>query len=165
MSNRLEPREALSGPLYLVAALLILVPTVDFLLSVPPAQFANVQWRFATVGLLSGHLLMPILGFGLAFVISAVLEQPRVQRVLVILCLLMSLALLVLSAGFVLDVMQVRASIPLEGQPAFSAAWTRAILKLVLSFVAFGFLGWRARRMIPATSRHRAPKPVHVVSK
>jgi hypothetical protein len=74
--------------------------------------------------------------------------------------------LFVLSALFMLDVLQVGAAVPTEGRPAFDSAWKRAIIKHVVAAALLVFLGWGARRMIPARVRHRAtPKPVHVVSK
>jgi hypothetical protein len=165
VSLPLDPEDALAGPLYAIAALLILLPVVDFALSIPAAEFSSVQWRFASVGLLSGYTMTPIMGLGLAFVISAVRKQYTVQRLLVIICLTTALALGAMTISFVLDGLQVRASVPEEGRPAFMNAWTRALLKLALSGVALAYLGWRARRMIPAPSRHRTPKTVHVVSK
>lgn len=165
MSTRLDPEEALAGPLYVVAAMLIVVPAVDFLLSVPAAQPSSVQWRFAAAGQLSAYLMTPVLGLALAFVVAAVLEHYVVQRVLVVVCLTTAVALVVLGVGFMLDVGQVRGSVPTDGRPAFESAWKRAIIKHEFSAVAIAFLGWRGRRMLPALSRQRGPKPVHVVSK
>jgi hypothetical protein len=161
----IDPEEALAGPLYVVAALLIVIPLADFALSVAAPVLSSVQWRFAAVGLLSGFTLTPILGIAMMFVISAILEHRRLQRVLSILCLTIAVVFIVMSAGFVLDVLQLRASVPLEGRPAFQSAWTRALLKHVLAAVALGYLGWRARRMIPAGPRPKTPRTVHVVSK
>lgn len=165
MSSRLDPEEALAGPLYGVAALLIVIPLVDFVLSVPQAELSNVEWRFAAVGLLSGYTLTPVLGLAMAFVIAAALKQHSVQRWLVAASLSLGVILIALSAGFLLDMLQLRFSIPSEGRAAFQSAWVRAIVKLALSIIALTYLGWRARRMIPARSRHRPPKTVHVVSK
>jgi hypothetical protein len=163
--TRLDPEEALAGPLYLVAALLVVVPVVDYVLSVPPPQLSDVQWRFAAVGLLTNHTLTPILGLAMAFVISAFLKQHAIQRLLVVSCLLIATILIALSLGFVLDVMQVRASVPEEGRAAFNSAWKRALIKLALTTGALAYMGLRARRMIPARNRQHTPKPVHVVSK
>jgi hypothetical protein len=63
VSTRLDPDEALAGPLYAVAAMLVIVPLTDFLLSVPPPQLSSVQWRFATAGLFSSYIVQPILGW------------------------------------------------------------------------------------------------------
>lgn len=166
MSTRLDPDEALAGPLYAVAGMLVIVPLTDFLLSVPPPQLSSVQWRFATAGLFSSYIVQPILGLALAFVVAGAMKHHTLQRLLVVLCLSAGAGLLVLSALFLLDVMQVGASVPPEGRPAFDSAWKRAMIKHVFAGALLLFLGWRARRMIPARVKHRAtPKPVHVVSK
>lgn len=165
VSTRLDPEEALAAPLYVVALVLILIPAVDFLLSVPAPQPSSVQWRFAAVGLLSGYMLTPILGLSLALVISAVGKQVAMQRALVITCLTLALVLFGLCAAFMLDVIQLRASVPVDGRPAFESAWSRAIIKHLLSAVTLAYLGWRARRILPARGRRREPKPVIVVSK
>lgn len=165
MSTRLDPEEALAGPLYFVAALLIVVPLVDLVLGIPPAELSNVQWRFAAVGLLSSHTLTPILGLAMALVIAAVLRQHSLQRWLVIACLSCGAILIALSLGFLLDALQLRASVPDNGRAAFKSASTRAFIKLALSTVAVAYMGWRARRMIPSKDRQRPVKTVHVVSK
>lgn len=165
MKPILEPEEALAGPLYLVALLLVVIPVADLLLSVPAVNVSSVQWRFSAMGLLSGHTLMTILGLSLALVMSGILKHHRVQRALVIICLTTGVALAVLSVSFLLDALRLRVSVPPDGQPAFNSAWHRAVIRLLLSAVALMYLGWGARRMIPAGTRHRGPKPVHVVSK
>ena len=73
--------------------------------------------------------------------------------------------LLALSTGFLFDMSALRFSIPNDGRAAFQSAWIRAIIKLALSIIALAYMGWRARRMIPARIRHRPAKTVHVVSK
>lgn len=165
MTRRLDPEEALAGPLYFVAALLVVVPLIDFMLSVPAPEFANRQWRFTTVGLLSGYTLLPVLGVALAFAISAILRHYTIQRVLVIACLTSAVLFALLSYRFWVDMGDQRFATVPDEMPAFVSAGNRAIIKLILTTVAFGYLGWRARRMIPAPTRHKTPKPVHVISK
>jgi hypothetical protein len=162
---RLDPEEALSGPLYVVAIVLVVIPTIDFVLSVPEVNFGSVQWRFAAAGLLSGYTLTPILGISLAFVIASVLKHHGVQRALVIFCLTIGVSLLVMCVGFVFDALQLRALIPNDGRAAFNSAWHRAVWKHTLAAVALLYLGWGARRMIPQRTSRRGPKQVHVVSK
>ena len=165
VSTRIDPEEALAGPLYFLAALLIVFPLVDFVLSVPSAELSDVQWRFAAVGLLSGYTLTPILGIAMAFVVAAFLKQHGVQRGLVVACLASGAILIALSLGFALDVLQLRLSVPNDGRAAFKSASIRAIVKLGLSVLALAYMGWSARRMIPARNRQRSQKTVHVVSK
>lgn len=165
MPPRLEPEEALPGPLYAVAGLLVLVPLVDLVLSVPPPEYGNLQWRFAAMGLLSGATLLPIVGLALGLVISGYLRQRTVMLTLVIVCLTTAVALTTLSLGFLLDVMQLRFTVPEETRAAFNSAWRRAMIKLMLSGITLAYLGWLARRMIPGAVRKAIHKPVHVVSK
>ena len=165
MTRRLDPEEALAGPLYFVAAMLVVVPLVDFLLSVPPPEFSSEQWRFTTLGVLSGYVLLPVLGAALAFILSAFLKHYRVQRVLVIGCLTSAVIFALLSYRFWMDTGDQRFSAGPDELAAFNSAANRAIIKLILTAVAFAYLGWRARRMIPAATRHKTPKPVHMISK
>ena len=164
-SPRLDPEEALIGPVYLVAALLVIMPAVDFVMSVGAPQPGSVQWRFATVGLLSGYTLTPLLGVAVALGVAGLAGHAWVQRVLVWVSLSASVVLLILLASFMLDVLQLRLSVPEEGQRAFRSASARAVLKHVLSVVAFWYLGWRGRRMIPERSREKVPRTVRIVSK
>lgn len=165
MTKRLDPEEALAGPLYFVAAMLVVVPLVDFVLTAPPPEFSSTQWRFNTVGLLSGHTLFPLLGVALAFTVSAILNHYTLQRALVIGCLTSAVIFGLLALRFWTDMADQRFSTAPAGLPAFTSAGNRAIIRLVLTTIAFAYLGWRARRMIPAASRHKTPKPVHVISK
>ena len=163
---RLEPDEALAGPLYAVAAILVAMPAVDFLMSVGSPQLASVQWRFATVGLLSGFTLTPILGVALALGVAGLRQHAMVQRVLTVLSLLTAVALFVLLLGFILDMLQLRRQVPAEGLPAFKSASLRAALKHAMSASAFAYLWWNGRRMVPERSRSKPQRPpVTIVTK
>lgn len=161
----LDPEEALAGPLYVVAILLVAMPAIDFVLSVGSLQPGSVQWRFATVGLLSGYTLTPILGAAMGLVVAAVAGHALVQKVLVALCLTSAVVLAVLSVGFVLDTLQLRLTIPSDGQGAFRSAALRALLKHGLAAVAFWYLGWRARRMLPDSIARKLARSPAATSK
>jgi hypothetical protein len=163
--STLDPEDALAGPLYLLAGMLVLLPWVDFILTVPPADLTNAQWRFDALGLLSEYSLVPVLGIAVALVVSAIRKQYSLQRALVIACLTIAVLFLVLSIAFLRDMDDARAYVKADDMPAFSSATTRAIIKLLLTSISLAYLGWRARRMIPAPVHHKTPKPVHVISK
>ena len=165
MTKRLDPEEALAGPLYFVAAILVGVPLIDFFLSVPSPEFSSSEWRFSTLGLLSGHTLWLVLGVALAFTVSAILKHYTVQRALVISCLTSAVIFAAVAIQFWMDMGSQRDVTRPDDMLAFTSASNRAIIKLILTTIAFGYLGWRARRMIPAATRHKTPKPVHVISK
>ena len=165
VSRKLDPEEALSGPLYGVAALLILIPAADFVFTVPALSISNAQWRLGAVSLLSGYTTMPILGLALALVVSAIRKEPRVQRALVVACLAIALGLAGLSAGFMQDVRELRPSVAGDQRAAFSSMWKRTIITLLLSTAVLAYMGWKARRMIHTSSRHKSPTTVHVITK
>jgi hypothetical protein len=165
VTRRLDPEEALAGPMYFVAAMLVIVPLADFFLTVPPADFSDRSWRFTTLGLLSGHTLLIVLGAALALAMSAVLKQYPLQRALVISCLTSAAIFALLTFQFWVDMGNQRIATPPAEAPAVISASNRAVIRLILTTVAFAYLGWRARRMIPPPTRHKTPKPVHVVSK
>ena len=165
MRIRLDPDEALGGPLYAVAALLILVPVAEFVFTIPPPNFENARWRFDAVSLVASNMVMPIVGMALALVVSGMLGQPRVQRVLVYACLTIALGLAAASAGFMRDVQALRLVVPLDESAAFRSIWMRSIIKLLLSMAVLAYLGWKARQMIPAATHHKSPTSVHVITK
>jgi hypothetical protein len=161
----LDPDEALAGPLYLVAGLLVVMPLIDFAMSIGPAQFTSLQWRFASVGLLSGYTLMPLLGLAMALGLAVLTRQRVAQRVLIALCLTLAVVILLIAVGFLLDVLQLRTTVPADGRPAFESASMRALVKHLLVGCAFWYLGWRARRMVPPPIRDKTPKTVQIVNK
>jgi hypothetical protein len=165
VTRRLDPEEALAGPMFFVAAMLVIVPLADFFLTVPPAEFSSRQWRFTTLGLLSGHTLLMVLGAALVLALSAVLKRYAVQRAMVIACLTSAAIFALLTFQFWVDMGNERIATPPAEAPAVISAANRAIIRLILTTVAFAYLGWRARRMIPPATRHKTPKPVHVISK
>ena len=166
MKPTLDPEVALSGPLYLVSGMLFIVPVVDFLTGVATFEPSSYEWRFRTFGLLSNHILLPVVGIALALVVAAVTKQYSLQRALVVFCLTIAVALATMTFFFLSDLGDARLSVSGAQQAAFAGATNKAIVRLVLATAATGYLGWRARRMIPSTTmRHKAPKPVHVISK
>src|SRR5690606_2798971 len=120
---------------YALAVVLVLMSTLDFLQSVSGFQPGSIQWRFATVGLLSSYLVMPILGAVMAIVVAAVCEHRVVLRVLGVVAVLSAFALVVCVIGFGLDVLQLRNSVPTENREAFTGASMRAAAKHVLAAV------------------------------
>jgi chromate transport protein ChrA len=161
----LDPEEALAGPMYAVAFLLVAFPLVDFLQSIRGFQPGNLQWRFATVGLLSGVLLTPILGVIVAMVVAAIRGHALVQRLLAILNLLAAVVLLVLLIGFVLDLLQLRSIVPEAGRAEFRSASMRAVVKHLSASLVLFFLGWRGWRVSGWTFVSReGQNPVRIVA-
>ncbi|HEX7122904.1 MAG TPA: hypothetical protein VF178_11080 [Gemmatimonadaceae bacterium] len=155
MATKPVAAAALAGPVYAMAAILVTISILDFLQSVSGFQPGSIQWRFATVGLLSSYLVMPMLGSLITIVVAAVNEHRAVQRIMGIVNVVAAVALLVLLMGFALDVLQLRNSVPSENVDAFTAASLRAGAKHGLAVIGLAYLGWRAMRGVaePATQR------------
>jgi hypothetical protein len=157
--------EVLGAPLYLFAALLAAVPCIDFVQSIGVPQVGNVQWRFATVGLLSSVLLTPMLGLVIAMVTALVRSDVVPLRALALLSALSAAVLFVLLAGFVLDVLQLRGSIPEAGRAGFRTASIKAVVKHMSAVMVLAFLGLRAWRISSWRTPSEARGPIPIVSR
>lgn len=145
--------EALIAPLYFVAFLLVATPIMDFATSILPIRLGDIEWRFASVGLLSGFLLTPLLGLALAVGVAHLGGHLRFQRILAIANLLLAVTLVAVLILFLLDVVQLQGGIQAEAKPAFASAALKAVIKHASFIVALALLGWRGIRI----SRWSAP--------
>jgi hypothetical protein len=123
--------------LYLIAALFLLTPVLDFVASVWPLRIHDIQWRFATGGLLSGYLLTPLLGLLLAMIAAALVEHRGVQRSLGVLSIVVAVALIGIMGVFTLDVLQLRGDVNPQLKGSYQLASSKALIKYVSSLVAF----------------------------
>ena len=74
------PFRKISGALYLTAALLVLIPIVDFVTSIVPYLPGSSKWRFASSALFAGFLLTPLLGVALAMIVAGLMNHRFVLR-------------------------------------------------------------------------------------
>jgi hypothetical protein len=150
--------DALIAPLYFLAALLLVTPVIDFFTSILPFRFSELQWRFASVGLLSGFLLTPLLGTALLMGVAHYARHMRTQRLFAIVNLAITVLFVLLLLAFLLDVLQLRNAVQPEAQSAFAAAASKAALKHLTFIVALGWLSWTGFRMSrwPSPSAERA---------
>lgn len=148
---------AIARPGLYFAALLIVLPAADFATNVWPFRFGDIQWRFGTVGLLSGFTLTPLLGIAGAVLAAALLELTAVQRVIAVLSVGAAVILVVAQPLFILDWLQMRPGAPPEAVGSMDVGSVKAILKHLAvagSLVWFGVFAWRqAKRQ--ATHRPR----------
>jgi len=117
---------------YSLAAMLWVIPTVDYLANVWPLRVGDAQWRYGSEGLLAGFLLTPLLGLALAAGIAAWRGHGRTLRILGWLSGLSVAALLVTWGDFALNVLQVRSSVPQPALNRFDIGATKAIAEYLL---------------------------------
>jgi len=161
---------ALAWPGYFFAFLLIVFPVGDLVVNVWPPRIGELQWRYGTLGLLSGFWLTPL--FGVAFLVAcaAALEHRGMFRLLSILSIAVAVLLAALLVLFILDWLQVRTTFPPEGRGFMDVGSLKAIAKHVLVTLLFAWVGvaslrasWgksgeHRGRSIPPLVREASPK-------
>jgi hypothetical protein len=153
----------IAWPVYFAGALTLVLPLVDLLASVWPPRLGQVEWRFGTLGLLSGFTLSPLLGLIMCMAAAAVLEHRIVQRALAAVSMLGAVLLLAIVVIFALDWLQFRAAAPEDARRGMDIGSTKAILKHAIVAAAFlwlGFAGWRAGRGQGGRRERRQPTPL-----
>jgi hypothetical protein len=149
------PLQAIGAPLYLVAVLLVVVPTADSLFTVLPLQLGEPGWRFGATGLLTRAFLTPLLGLLIATLFAALAEQRRVLGALSWLSGIAALGLVLALVLFCLDAIQLRAGTRVELRASFQAASVLAAAKILLAAVACGLLSLGIARMLRGTRSAR----------
>lgn len=149
MSDDLRGPAIFAGPLYFVAALLIVIPLLDFIPNVWPPHFGEVSWRYGTVGLFANYTMTPVLGFVVLAVTAAGMNHQLLLRVSGWLLIVIAVLLLVVTLLFVLDAFQVRAGAPPENQILVVVGSGRAVIKNLLVVAGITWLGIASLRFRP----------------
>ncbi|MFN8581720.1 MAG: hypothetical protein U0163_12180 [Gemmatimonadaceae bacterium] len=132
--------ELLAGPFYAFGLLLIGLPMMDFATSIVPVHFANLQWRFATLGLLSNFLMTPMLGLGVMIVTAAVREHRGTMRFFSIVSGVIALSLIGMLVLFSLDAIQLNASMPADQVASFRSAAAKAVAKHAAGIIVLAWM-------------------------
>jgi hypothetical protein len=156
----MKPNRAVIAGAYAVALLLVLVPLSEMTLRVWPLRMAEPSWRFGAVGLFSNALMTPLLGLTFAGMLAYIYGHRVTIRTLAVLLGVSGLVITGAIGMFVLDALQMRASVVPEAKLAFDVASAQALMKLgvfaLISFVlAFG--GWRSTSLPRGSAARSAP--------
>jgi len=151
---------------YCTAALLVLLPMMDYLGSAWPFQPSAANWRYEVAGTISTYLLSPLLGLLLASVTAAALPQRRVSKALGVLVWVVAVVLLLVLGNFVLDSLQVRNAAPANAPWVSAASFLLASAKILAGAVALMVLGvgnrQAARAAVVPTAATR-PGPAAII--
>jgi hypothetical protein len=131
---------------YCTGVVLILLPTVDYLNNASPFRPTAADWRFDVLGMISTHLLYPLLGFLLVSATAAAFPHPRVSRILGLLIWVGAIVLLMAAGGFVLDSLQVRNAAPAGARWVSQTGFVIAAAKILAGAVTLMVLGVGNRR-------------------
>ncbi len=154
---------SLAWPFYLMGLVIILVPAVEYVLTVSPLSPRIVSWRYGAVGLLSRSIMTPMLGLVVIFGTAVLLEHRWIQRGVMVLGFVGGAVLLLTVAVFALDLLQLRQQVRADAKTAYDATSTVAFIKLLgvtAVLLAFGVSGFKVTRHAAGRRHHGTPAPL-----
>ncbi len=148
--------------LYALAALLFLQPFIEAFAATWPPRAGEVGWRFAVTGIL--YTMLPTVLFALliAAVAAFFLGHRTGLRVVGVVALVLGVVVILLTASFTLDAVQLRRIVRTEARGGYDLAGIKAVVTALLAIASCSALGigaFRATQRIgPApVARKRAP--------
>ncbi len=143
---------------YPLAFFLIVAPATDALIGLLPFKPEQMRWRVGAIGLVSGTMVFPMLGFFIALGAAHFLEHRWTRLILGGLCGLMALVLGLALIPFALDALQIRPEIASGGKPTYDIATAKGFTTLAMEAVVFSLLSFTSFRQPKPTSK-RPPQP------
>lgn len=144
--------------LHALGLLLVAAPLLDLAAGIGSLNPGAVPWRFGAAGLLSGALVLPILGMGMMLLAAVALEQPRLARLVGVKAGVLMLIIIGVMVMFALDALQVRSQVPQDAKRAFDLATIKALLTFGLEILVLATLSvnaFRAARLVAARQAAR----------
>lgn len=136
--------------MYAVGVLVVLAVIADPFLRVWPFQPGLVRWRFAAVGFFSNSLIGVLFGMIWMIGVAILLDHRRAVRVFAALTVFLSVVVATVLLFFVLDMLQLRASVNPEFLPSFDVTVVKTIATLVIAtpvIFAAGIAAWISARV------------------
>ena len=154
------PFRKISSALYLMSALLIFLPIVDFVTSIFPFLPSSTKWRFASSAVFAGSLLIPLGGIALAMLVAGLMNHRFVLRWVGILSFLSAIGLVAVCALLALDVIELRAQAESEVRNAIVLSGVRAIFKNLVMSASLIYIGLACRNASGGMEPPRAETPM-----
>lgn len=154
------PFRKISSALYLISALLILLPIVDFVTSIVPFLPGSTKWRFASSAVFAGSLLIPLIGVALAMMVAGLMNHRFVLRWTGILSFLAAVGLVAVCALLALDIIELRSSAESEVRNAIVLSGVRAIFKNLVMSASLIYIGLACRSASGGMEPPRAETPM-----
>lgn len=127
--------------LYAVALVLLVSPLLDLVGAVWPPRLGEVSWRFGAFGLATSALASPILALALAKVAGVLLEHRALVRTVAIVDLVLLVLVAAGLAFFLLDFLQLRATLATASLRQYDTAGFKAAVNGALETVVLGWMG------------------------
>ena len=123
-------------PGYIILGLAMVLPLMDFVLSVMPMRLGTVAWRFGAIGLFASAVTAPLLLMFLVYALAVMVEDRKVAILIGVLSLVLALTALASSGAFALDALQMKGRVQPQAFERFRLASVQAVVKLILEGVA-----------------------------
>lgn len=150
-------------PSYIATFSLMLFPLVDQVMQlIPTAKLHDPRWRFGAMGLLSNIFVLPVFSLMVVLFLTSLYEDRVLERIISLLAVVTSVALLLLTVLFALDSIQVRGQMRPQALSSWAVATSTALVKLVVTVIATGWFGFRGIRTTgkpPAATEPRTQAP------
>lgn len=148
--------------LYALAALLFLQPFIEAFSATWPPRTGEVGWRFAVTGILYTMLPTVLVALLIAAVAAFFLGHRTGLRVVGVVALILGVVVILLTASFSLDALQLRRVVRPEAKGGYDLAGIKAVVTALLAIASCTTLGigaFRATQRIgsPTAARKRAP--------
>jgi hypothetical protein len=142
---------------YAIGMLVVVVPLGDLAAGIGSLNPGAVPWRFGAAGLLSGALVLPMVGLGLWFAAAVLLGHRGFLRALSVLSAITLLLVGVILVMFALDALQVRVQVRQDDKRAFDLAAAKAAVTFLLEGVVLAVLTVNLHRAAQAVTGRRHP--------
>ena len=148
--------------LYALAVLLFLQPFIEAFSATWPPRAGEVGWRFAVTGIL--YTMLPTVLFSLliAAVAAFFLGHRTGLRLVGVVALVLGVVVILLTASFTLDALQLRRIVRPEAKGGYDLAGMKAVITALLAIAACTALGvgaFRATRRIGPVVVERKREP------
>ena len=154
------PFRKISGALYLISALLVFIPLVDFVTSIVPYLPGSTKWRFASGALFAGFLLTPLLGVALAMIVAGLMNHRFVLRWIGILSIVAAVGLVAACALLALDIIELRSTAEFGVKSAVVLSGVRAVFKNLVMSASLVVIGLACRSATAGMEPPRAETPM-----
>lgn len=139
-------------PAYAFLVITLLFQIGDFLLVSAPWRFGAVAWRFTAFGTFSNTIGNVILLILILYALALAMGDRKIVLGVGILCAGMAAVVLLGSAAFALDAIQVRKGVAVGSTAGFDVLWRQGMIRAlcygtVLALFAFSAVrAWRTQR-------------------
>jgi hypothetical protein len=135
---------------YPLALVLVILPLSDTLIGLIQPRVGDMQWRVGAVGLVSGAMVMPLVGCFIALVAAHLLNHVWRRRLIASACGLAGILFVVTFVLFALDLVQIRREIAPQALRPYDVAAVKGLITVLgegCMFLALSIITFRHERM------------------